>query len=75
MLDKEDRDCLVRIDERTKTLVDTMEKHLEQNREDFSTMHSRINKISARQQLILGIGTGVGTVLGLAIAWARGFFA
>ncbi len=72
MLKQEDRDRLIRIDERTATLVKTLEEHLSEDRDSFREVHGRINRVSGKQNLILGIGTGVGAALGLAFAWVKG---
>lgn len=62
---------MIRIDERTATLVKTIEAHLVQNRDDFKDVHVRINKISSRQSWVLGLGAGIGAALSLAFAWAK----
>lgn len=72
MLEQEDRDRLIRIDERTATLVDDFKDHLSANRDDFRNVHGRINSVSSKQNIILGIGAGVGAVFTISFAWVKG---
>lgn len=70
-MEAQDRERLVRIDERTKTIVETLAKHIEQDRVDFKEVHSRINQVSSRQNLFLGGALTLGSLFGIAIAWFR----
>lgn len=72
MLAQEDRDRLIRIDERTATLVKNLEGHLGENRDDFKEVHQRINRVVAKQNIILGTGTGIGAAFGAAFVWVKG---
>jgi hypothetical protein len=73
-MEPQDRDMLIRIDERTETLVDLFERHVEQDRMDFKEIHTRINHISAKQNWMLGVGTTVGVVVGIIGAWLKSTF-
>lgn len=68
---QEDRDRLARIDERTALLVNTFAKHVDQDREDFKYVHTRINKISAKQNWVLGVGAAVAAGVSAAGAWLK----
>lgn len=74
MMDRDDRDRLIRIDQRTETLLDLFERHVEQDRTDFKEVHSRVNAVSAKQNWMLGVGTGLGLVVGVAGAWLKSTF-
>ena len=81
-LEQQDRERLIRIDERTAALVNTFDRHLDQNRDDFAKMgdritsemdkvHSRIGRVERKVHWIVGIGTGGVAVVALALSWAR----
>ena len=72
MLEQEDRDRLIRIDERTAALVKTLGDHVSSDRDDFRIVHGRIDRVSGRQNIILGVGAGVGAVFAFAFAWVKG---
>lgn len=80
-MDKEMRDTVIRIDERTLAILDHQEKqtealaaHEERDRQDFKSVHSRVSRLERKQNWILGIGTAA--VLGATAAGAffKGMF-
>lgn len=73
-MDKEDRACLVRIDERTATLVELFTKHVKENREDFKDVHHRVNVIAAKQNWMMGLGTACGALVGIVAVWLKNTF-
>ncbi len=74
-MDQEDRDILIRIDERTAKLAAVFETHVVQNREDFKDVHHRVNRVVAKQNWMLGVGTAVGSIVGVIVIWLTKLFA
>ena len=62
MLEQEDRDRLIRIDERTALLVDDLKEHLSSDKDDFRVVHARIDRLAGKQNVILGVGAGIGSL-------------
>ena len=71
MMEQEDRDRLIRFDERTASLVDTFERHVKQDREDFKEVHHRINRLASKLYGVLGVGAAIGVGLTTGLAWIR----
>ncbi len=78
-------ETLARIDERVGIILKRIDeqkaafdKHVEQDREDFKEVHSRVSAsnermstIGRKQSWMLGLGTGLGLVMGVIGAWLR----
>ena len=58
-----------RIDERTETIHDWIEKHELQDRDDFKEVHARVNKVERKQNWTLGVISMAGFAITTAIAW------
>ena len=71
MLDQEDRDRLIRIDERTAHMERSFCKHVEQDREDFKEVHHRINLMSNRLNWMLGVFAGFSVLAGIVGAFVK----
>lgn len=52
--DRRDRDLLIEIHTMTKSLNEGFDRHQQQDREDFATVHKRINKLN----WYAGVGLG-----------------
>lgn len=74
MMEQEDRERLIRIDERTATLVETLGKHVTQDREDFKEVHSRVNRLAAKQNWIIGIFSSLGVGMSVIGLWLKSNF-
>ena len=73
-MEQTDHEVLIRIDERVAGLVEVVEEHLKENREDFKEVHSRINVIAGKQNWVLGIGTACGAIVGAVGIWLKDTF-
>lgn len=74
-MEQEDRERLIRIDERTASIADLFERHVGENRDDFRDVHHRVNKVVAKQNWIVGVGTSFGAILGVVAVWLKNTFA
>lgn len=63
-MEAEDRERLIRIDERTLAMADWLKTHEKEDREDFKEVRRRIDRISTKQNVILMVGTGIGGLAG-----------
>ncbi len=70
----EDRDRLIRIDERTAIMAKLFDRHMEQDRQDFDALHHRVNRLSAKQNWMIGVATTLGGVMGIVGIWKRDTF-
>ena len=75
------RDAVVRIDERTKSILDNQEKHTkalaaheERDRQDFKDVHSRVSRVERKQNWMLGIGTAAFIGITALGAFLKGVF-
>lgn len=84
-LDRSDHDLLVKVAERVDTAVASLEKHMEQDRQEFRLLHQRISaeagerradvrKLEGRQNWIVGLGAGIAFVFGLVASWIKSAF-
>ena len=69
-MDQEDRDRLIRIDERTAKMAKTLDTHIADDREDFKEMHGRINRIVGRAIAMAVVV--VGGIVGALGPWPKG---
>lgn len=63
-MEAQDREMLVRIDERTLSIVQWQTKHEKQDRQDFKEVHKRINRVNTKQNIILTVGAAIGAIGG-----------
>lgn len=70
-MNEKDRAMLSRIDERTANMIDAFTTHVGENREDIKEIHSRINRISAKTNWIIGAGSILGVILGGFGTWLK----
>lgn len=75
------KEMMARIDERTETILDHQEKqnaaltkHMDQDREDFKEVHSRISRVERKQNWMLGVGSACMFVIGAVITILKGVF-
>lgn len=73
-MEQEDRDRLIRIDERTARLVEVVEKHVGEDRDDFKEVHHRINRVTAKQNWMIGIFSSLGVVISVLGLWLKSNF-
>lgn len=64
-------EVLVRIDERTASMKKTLEDHIQNDREDFKEVHSRIGRVERKQYWMLGVGAGAGSFIGVLAAYLK----
>ena len=80
-MDLEQKELLVRIDERTKgmdaksdVLLARFDDHEKKDREDFREVYSRLNTLEKRQNWLFGVGSGIAFLFGIAAAWIKTTF-
>ena len=78
MDDRELREVVTRIDERTATILGNQTKfealfrrHEERDRQDFKEVHSRITELQAKQGWIFGVGSAFAFAAGGLVIWLK----
>jgi hypothetical protein len=60
-----------RMDGKLDTLLETMAAHVIQDTDRFKEVNQKIDKVSSKQNWMLGAATGISTVIGLVVAFLK----
>ena len=64
--------ALGRMEGKLDTLAMLMQDHVKKDTQDFAAVHERVNRLSAKQNYMLGAAAGVGAAVSAVIAFVKG---